>query len=371
MLFIGFGLRFGPQKEKEMSSLLFYAVFAIEFSPLILHCVVVTKALRRRYNKKEDSNFMNIFFHTKRRCLLILTHLAVGLSLVTAFKFPETISLSYQRGFAGFYCICAAYQAFRTWRDLLQPTVFEMFGWFEVVFKNIIELLAVHSWLLLTFVFAFYIQFNNFEEVDQKGWLQNCQFKFTNCTDIIIQLNANTELIKDDPELLADCMDFFQECTQSEAQAGNAFNNWKVVLKVLSMAAGELGYDDLPFGDNPITKMKSRIFAFQGSKRRMLLTIPIDSQNSLCEKSTQKWSQSSGSSRQVATKFMLVPVLAACVDGHIFGPLPRQKKAASRERVHTANVVLFREVVFLEQRIYNGEKIPLLLLLVFVLSQKQ
>ena len=125
------------------------------------------------------------------------------------------------------------------------------------------------------------------------------------------------------------------------------------------------------FGDNPITKMKSRIFAFQGSKRRMLLTIPIDSQNSLCEKSTQKWSQSSGSSRQVATKFMRVPVLAACVDGHIFGPLPRQKKAASRERVHTANVVLFREVVFLEQRIYNGEKIPLLLLLVFVLSQKQ
>ena len=116
--------------------------------------------------------------------------------------------------------------------------------------------------------------------------------------------------------------------------------------------------------------MKSRIFAFQGSKRRMLLTIPIDSQNSLCEKSTQKWSQSSGSSRQVATKFMRVPVLAACVDGHIFGPLPRQKKAASRERVHTANVVLFREVVvFLEQRIYNGEKIPLLL--VFVLSQKQ
>ena len=68
---------------------------------------------------------------------------------------------------------------------------------------------------------------------------------------------------------------------------------------------------------------------------------------------------------------MRVPVLAACVDGHIFGPLPRQKKAASRERVHTANVVLFREVVFLEQRIYNGEKIPLLLLLVFVLSQKQ
>ena len=260
MLFIGFGLRFGPQKEKEMSSLLFYAVFAIEFSPLILHCVVVTKALRRRYNKKEDSNFMNIFFHTKRRCLLILTHLAVGLSLVTAFKFPETISLSYQRGFAGFYCICAAYQAFRTWRDLLQPTVFEMFGWFEVVFKNIIELLAVHSWLLLTFVFAFYIQFNNFEEVDQKGWLQNCQFKFTNCTDIIIQLNANTELIKDDPELLADCMDFFQECTQSEAQAGNAFNNWKVVLKVLSMAAGELGYDDLPFGDNPITILTFTLF---------------------------------------------------------------------------------------------------------------
>ena len=56
--------------------------------------------------------------------------------------------------------------------------------------------------------------------------------------------------------------------------------------------------------------MKSRIFAFQGSKRRMLLTIPIDSQNSLCEKSTQKWSQSSGC-RQLATKFMRVPALTA------------------------------------------------------------
>ena len=54
-----------------------------------------------------------------------------------------------------------------------------------------------------------------------------------------------------------------------------------------------------------------------------------------------------------------------------FWSTPSAKKGSSRERVHTANVVLFREVVFLEQRIYNGEKIPLLLLLVFVLSQKQ
>ena len=83
--------------------------------------------------------------------------------------------------------------------------------------------------------------------------------------------------------------------------------------------------------------MKSRIFAFQGSKRRMLLTIPIDSQNSLCEKSTQKWSQSSGC-RQLATKFMRVPVLAACVDCHIFGPLPRQKKAAA-ERESTPQML--------------------------------
>ena len=264
MLLSGFGLRFGPQNEQETSSLLFYAAFAIEFSPLILHCAVLMKACWRWLKNKNSQTFMNACYHSKRRCLFVFMYLVVGLCLVIAFRYPGTIILSYEKGLAGLYCLCAAYQAFRTWRDLIQPTTFEMFGWFEVVFKNIIQLLAVHSWLLLTFVFVFYIEFNNFEEnTDPKDWAKDCQSKFTICTSNIIQLNAklnaNAELIKDDPNILSGCMEFLQKCSQTEPEAGNAFNNWKVTFKVLSMAAGELTYDDLPF-HNPITVFTFTLF---------------------------------------------------------------------------------------------------------------
>ena len=260
MLLSGFGLRFGPQNEQETSSLLFYAAFAIEFSPLILHCAVLIKACRRWLKNKlqNPQTFVNACYHSKRRCLFVFMYLVVGLCLVIAFRYPGTIRLSYEKGLAGLYCLCAAYQAFRTWRDLIQPTTFEMFGWFEVVFKNIIQLIAVHSWLLLTFVFVFYIEFNNFEgDTDPKFLISKS--KFANCTNNIIQLNANATLIKDDPDILSGCMDFLQECSQTEPEAENAFNDWKVTFKVLSMAAGELTYDDLPF-HNPITVFTFTLF---------------------------------------------------------------------------------------------------------------
>ena len=72
-----------------------------------------------------------------------------------------------------------------------------------------------------------------------------------NCTEIITTLN-NTEL---KPEMLDDCVDFFQECTDA-----NQFNDWKVMLKTLSMSAGELTFDDLPFLDNPLYVLTYALF---------------------------------------------------------------------------------------------------------------
>ena len=104
--------------------------------------------------------------------------------------------------------------------------------------------------MLLTFVFAFYIQFSNFEEnTDQEVWTQVCKTKFSNCTEIITKLNTRTEL---KAEIFDDCIDFFKNCTQPEADDENPFNDWKVIFKALSMSAGELGFDDLQFDDNPI-----------------------------------------------------------------------------------------------------------------------
>ena len=114
----------------------------------------------------------------------------------------------------------------------------------------------VHSWLLLTFVFAFYIQFSDFEtNTDQEVWAENCRTKLRNCTEIITTLNT-TEL---KTEILDDCVDFFKECTQTETE-DNPFNDWKIMFKALSMSAGELGFDDLPFDDNPIYVLTFVIF---------------------------------------------------------------------------------------------------------------
>ena len=133
LVLVAFGMRFGPQKEQETSSNLFYASFAIEFFPWLMNIKVVMS----------NQKFFCFFHHSKRNFLLSILYLAIGISLIVAFEKPEGIDLSYQKGLSGFYCICCAYSFFRTSRDLLQPTFFEMFGWFEVVFKNVIKLLAV------------------------------------------------------------------------------------------------------------------------------------------------------------------------------------------------------------------------------------
>ena len=134
LVLVAFGMRFGPQKEQETSSKLFYASFAIEFFPWLLNIYVAM------------SNHLFYFFcNSWMNFLLSILYLAVGISLIVAFEKPDRIDLSYQKGLSGFYCICCAYSFFRTFRDLLQPTVFEMFGWFEVVFKNIMVLLAVRK----------------------------------------------------------------------------------------------------------------------------------------------------------------------------------------------------------------------------------
>ena len=104
--------------------------------------------------------------------------------------------------------------------------------------------LQVHSWLLLTFVFAFYIQFNNFEENTNQD--KYCNMKFRNCTEIIPTSSNTTELRT---EMFDECLDFFRNCTKTEE---NQFNDWKVMFKALSMSAGELTFDDLPLDDNPI-----------------------------------------------------------------------------------------------------------------------
>ena len=128
-----FGLRYGPQMENELTSNLFYASFVIEFSPCLINF----------YVGKSIKDFWCFFYHSKESLILFIFHLSMGISLIYAFRCPGTISLSHHKGIAGLYCICSAYCLFRTVRDLFQPTFFEMFGWFEVVFKDIIELIAV------------------------------------------------------------------------------------------------------------------------------------------------------------------------------------------------------------------------------------
>ena len=138
LVLIAFFMRFGPSKEKENSSKLFYASFGIEFFPLLLNLFVWPL---------QKTRFKLFFYHSKRTFLLFLLHLAIGISLIIAFEIPGQkgfpFDASDQKGLAGLYCICSAYCLFRTSRDLLDPTTIEMFGWFEVVFKNIIKLLAV------------------------------------------------------------------------------------------------------------------------------------------------------------------------------------------------------------------------------------
>ena len=131
-----FYLRYGPTIETEKSSNLFSASFSIDFFPLLLNITVVK-------NLKKFEKIWSFFYHSKRNFLMFMLHCAIGITLIIAFEIPGKISISNQKGLTGLYCICSAYSLFLTSRNLFPPTAFEMCGWFEVVFQNIIKLLAV------------------------------------------------------------------------------------------------------------------------------------------------------------------------------------------------------------------------------------
>ena len=135
LVLAAFGLRYDPQKDDEVSSKLFYTSFIIEFSPCLINIYVVMST----------KDFWCFFYHSRKMFLFFMSHFAIGICLIHAFRCPGTIILSHQKGLAGLQCICSAYCLFRSIRDLFQPTFFEMFGWFEVVFKDIIKLLVVST----------------------------------------------------------------------------------------------------------------------------------------------------------------------------------------------------------------------------------
>ena len=129
LLFLAFPERSGIIKQSE--ALTFSLI--VEFSPWLIDLWILCR--------KGD------FFRTRGGCLLSLFHLAIGISLIIASEIE--VNLPDQKGLAGIYIICSTYSLFRSFRDFVQPTLFEMFGWFEVVFWNIVKLLAVSTYLLL------------------------------------------------------------------------------------------------------------------------------------------------------------------------------------------------------------------------------
>ena len=137
LLLSAFCFRFGRQKEKNTSAKLFYCAFGFDFFPLLFHCCVVVP-FTRSWN-----DFWTFFYHSKGRFLFVLLHFSLGISLTVAFGTSNHVSVPSTKGLAGLYCIICAYEAFQTWKYILPPTASEMFGWFEVVFWNIIKLLAV------------------------------------------------------------------------------------------------------------------------------------------------------------------------------------------------------------------------------------
>ena len=58
-------------------------------------------------------------------------------------------------------------------------------------------------------------------------------------------------------EILVECVDIFKKCTENK---DNHFTAWKFWVKTLSMAAGELNFNDLPFDDNPIYLITFALF---------------------------------------------------------------------------------------------------------------
>ena len=137
LAFTSFYLRFGlTNDEADKGKSLFFAAFGFELSPFL--------------NVQYIKSFWTSYYpgQSQRRFYLLMLHLAIGIVLSISFA-TDALSLSYQKGLAAVYCICSAYRLFQTLRDYLQPNFFEMFGWFEVVFKNIIKMLAVRNSLIV------------------------------------------------------------------------------------------------------------------------------------------------------------------------------------------------------------------------------
>ena len=155
-LLISLGIRYGPSKNDhgKISLGLFGLSFAIEFFPWLIDCVVricVSTCPRKNCDNVSIKNFWKLckylckYFWPGKDFVLFLIHCAIGISLIIGFACPGQISLPNQKGLAGWYCICSAYCLFRTIRDFAPPTSFEMFGWFEVVCKDIAWLLFVSN----------------------------------------------------------------------------------------------------------------------------------------------------------------------------------------------------------------------------------
>ena len=145
LLLTSFGLRFGPKTDLSISSKLFYTAFGLEFSTLVLHIVHCLIILC-----KEKSTIWNchygVFFHCSwHRMFFTLVHCITGILITFGFAMHslDVVPSREIKGLCGIYCIFSSYTAFRTCRDIFQPNYFEMFGWFEVVFRNIIKLLFV------------------------------------------------------------------------------------------------------------------------------------------------------------------------------------------------------------------------------------
>ena len=69
----------------------------------------------------------------------------------------------------------------------------------------------------------------------------------------------NETLLNNETQIPNSCVEFFTGCT-TEGPEENPFNDWKVMFKTLSMAAGELAYDDLPFEEGPFQILTFMIF---------------------------------------------------------------------------------------------------------------
>ena len=130
LLFLAFPERSGIIN----SSVALIISLIVQFSPWIIDLCIFYKE--------------RCIFRTLGDCLLSLFHFVIGIWLIIALEFPDQkINLSDRKGLTGLYVMCSAYSLFRTFRDFVPPTWFEMFGWFEVVFRHIVKLLAVSKQL--------------------------------------------------------------------------------------------------------------------------------------------------------------------------------------------------------------------------------